>query len=97
MAFNYEVKLYAEISKIKGPDEEEALIPKSNSLRCECKYISTMGILCCHLLASGNKEISLKESLRERWKFVNSSNENDEDLITFIKNFLKNQSKALSF
>ena len=98
-AVNYDVKLYAGIFKIKGPDEEKVLIPKSNFLRCECKYFSTMGILCCHLLAIGikYKEISLKESTRERWKLINSNNENDEDLITFIKNFLNNQSKTLNF
>jgi len=52
-----------------------------------------MRILCCHLLAIGikYKEIFLKGSIRERWKLINSSDENDENLSDFIKNFLKNQ------
>jgi len=99
-AFNYEVKLYAGKFKVKGPEEPEVLISKSNSLCCECKYFCTMGLLCCHLLAIGikYKEISLKDSIRDRWKIPNNSdNQNDKELIEFIKVFLSNQSKGLKF
>jgi len=99
-AFNYEAKLYTGKFKVKGSKEPEVLISKSNSLRCKCKYFCTMGLLCCHLLAIGikYKETSLKDSIRNRWKIPNNSdNQNDKALIEFIKVFLNNQSKIIEF
>lgn len=91
-SYNYEVRLYAGIYKIKNKySEEEFQIKKGELVRCKCKYYATMGLPCPHLIALAlkYKDINLLETIRSRWNANNNSKEFEEtSLIEFTRQFL---------